>query len=34
MEGDQFQITKYIHNNHCYSLSHAIKYEGYEVRPN
>lgn len=27
-----FDLIKYIHKNHSYSLSHALKHEGYEIK--
>lgn len=33
MKGSEFAILDYIHNHHCYSLSHACQYEGYSVNP-
>lgn len=31
MTGSEFEILKYIHRHHSYSLSHALKYEGYSI---
>jgi len=25
------EVVAWIHNHHCYSFEHAIRYEGYEV---
>ena len=33
MHADDTQILDYIHNNHSYSLAHAIAHEGYSVVP-
>lgn len=33
MKGSEIAILDYIHNNHCYSMDHALKYEGYSVTP-
>ena len=31
MRGKEFEILKYIHQHHSYSLNHALKYEGYSI---
>ncbi len=31
MRGSSFDVAKYIHRNHSYSLDHALKYEGYKM---
>lgn len=31
MTGDEFEILRYIHKNHCFSLDWACKYEGYSL---
>jgi hypothetical protein len=31
--GTSFDIASYIHKHHSYSVDHALKYEGYEMRP-
>jgi hypothetical protein len=28
-KGKEIECFRYIHTRHCYSLSHAIHYEGY-----
>lgn len=28
---NDFEIVKYIHKNHSYSLAHAVLHEGYKV---
>lgn len=33
MKGSEIALLDYIHDNHCYSMSHACKYEGYSVIP-
>src|SRR5580704_4640067 len=33
MSGTSFEIAAYIHRMHSYSVDHALKYEGYSVRP-
>ena len=33
LEGTEIEIVDHIHNNHCYSVSHALKYEGYKIEP-
>lgn len=32
-KGSEIALWDYIHNTHCYSVEHAIKYEGYEITP-
>lgn len=27
------ECWKYIHRHHCYSVWHALKYEGYQILP-
>ena len=29
---NSWDVYKYIHNNHSYSVDHALKYEGYELQ--
>ena len=29
--GSEFALLDYIHNHHCFSMSHALAYEGYSV---
>ena len=29
--GSYIEMMEWIHRNHCYSLDHAIKYEGYSL---
>jgi hypothetical protein len=31
IKGSEITLLQYIHNNHCYSMSHALRYEGYSV---
>lgn len=31
---DMYKLVKYIHDNHAYSFSHALKYEGYTITRN
>lgn len=31
MRGTEVQIWKYIHDNHCFSVSHALAHEGYSI---
>lgn len=31
MRGSEIACLDYIHNNHCYSMEHACKYEGYSL---
>lgn len=33
LQGSEFACLDYIHNNHCYSMEHACKYEGYALKP-
>src|SRR5258706_10834233 len=33
MAGSSFEIARYIHRNHSYSVDHALKYEGYKMVP-
>lgn len=33
MTGTSFEIAKYIHNHHSYSVAHALRYEGYKIEP-
>jgi hypothetical protein len=33
MRGTEHELVKYIHNHHSYSVSHALKYEGYTMTP-
>jgi hypothetical protein len=32
-KGSYIVCMKYIHDNHCYSLDHAIRFEGYKINP-
>lgn len=31
-DANEISATRYIHKTHCYSLSHALEFEGYELR--
>jgi hypothetical protein len=31
MRGTEGEVWQYIHRNHCYSVDHALKYEGYSI---
>jgi hypothetical protein len=31
VRGTELECMQYIHQNHCYSVDHAIKYEGYTL---
>jgi hypothetical protein len=31
--GYYLECMQYIHNLHCYSLDHAIRFEGYQIEP-
>ncbi len=31
--GSEIALWDYIHDNHCYSVDHAIRYEGYTITP-
>ena len=33
LKGSECACLDYIHNNHCYSMDHACKYEGYSFKP-
>ena len=33
MRGTEEQVWRYIHNNHSYSVGHALEYEGYAIYP-
>jgi hypothetical protein len=33
MRGSSFEIARYIHRNHSYSVDHALKHEGYSMVP-
>jgi hypothetical protein len=32
-KGTEAAIWRYLHRNHGYSVSHALKYEGYKIEP-
>ena len=31
--GSSLECIRYIHENHCYSFTHALKWEGYSLSP-
>lgn len=33
MAGTEAEVWDFIHKNHCYSVEHALKYEGYTITP-
>lgn len=30
--GTEDDCVRYVHRNHCYSFSHALRYEGYSLK--
>ncbi len=33
MSGTEGEVWKWIQSNHCYSVSHAVRHEGYSIVP-
>jgi hypothetical protein len=33
LRGEEIDLWEYIHKNHPYSVSHALKHKGYEIEP-
>ncbi len=31
--GTEREIWRYLHETHCYSVDHALKFEGYSIMP-